>query len=665
MATTEKQSGFKAWETEINSALTEHNKRVDRTNICRDYYRGSQWDKPHAEKGITFRHRVVDNIVWANINTIIPSINFKSPRSYVKAKKKPFINDSKQFIDTTAQAMVVESLINYYIRELKLKREADRVLLDASIGFWGVMKIGYSVEVEEVADTKLPVNELIRDKRPFFKRIAPEDFIVDAAAKSPYLDDAEFIGFRWIRKLEDIKKDKSFSNTKELKNNFIIRDTRAEESKNGNSNNSSGSLKMAPDDSELKDGAMARVEGYDIWDKRSGKILTYVKGTNKFLKEVKWPLTYEGFPVELLFFNLDPDRLTPISDVEQTRPIQDEINSIRSLSMEHIANVSQRKYITRTDTLDDEAQQRLSNGGDGTVIEVEGNPNDSILPLRDANISQDMYIMSQQLKRDNQSLNGIPQFEQGIGQKFDTATEPALMAQSAGVRRSQKATTLEEFYTRCVSKLAQVIQQTAEGVEIPLEEGEFNQFKKEVEPDIAEAMNRKIDGEDPLQEKLLTSRLSKIVTAEGNIVLSPWLTVDKEDILGEYEFKIEVGSTRPENQELRKKDMQELVSILQGNPNIDDREATIKILEAYDIKDIDKVMKPAEEVAAEQQAQQEAAGSAELQEREIKSQVDIEKTRMKTESAQEVAAINGKVKILVEQLKQAGITPEVSVEVER
>ena len=58
------------------------------------------------------------------------------------------------------------------------------------------------------------------------------------------------------------------------------------------------------------------VEGWDIWDKESQKIMTMVEGHGSWLVEEDWPLKYENFPVETLYFNENPDELFPVSDVE-------------------------------------------------------------------------------------------------------------------------------------------------------------------------------------------------------------------------------------------------------------------------------------------------------------------------------------------------------------
>ena len=62
-------------------------------------------------------------------------------------------------------------------------------------------------------------------------------------------------------------------------------------------------------------------------------------------------------------------------------------------------------------------------------------------------------------------------------------------------------------------------------------------------------------------------------------------------------------------------------------------------MEAFGEKDTERLMKPAEEVAQEQQAAQQAEGQAGLAERQMKDQTDLRKTQMKTDSARETTII--------------------------
>ena len=109
----------------------------------RQYYRNDQW--PEGTSG-RYRDRLVVNMVYSNIKTIMPSINLRRPKYFVSAKKKPYQVDGGEVFDTNQAANAVEIAVNYYFNEIQMKKEADKVLLDALLGPWGVMQFGYTLE---------------------------------------------------------------------------------------------------------------------------------------------------------------------------------------------------------------------------------------------------------------------------------------------------------------------------------------------------------------------------------------------------------------------------------------------------------------------------------------------------------------------------------------
>ena len=608
----------KLWENRVNVAKKFRDPHIQNINRWRKYYKGEQWpgastsdrppkDQSEAHQGDSggFTHKAVDNIIFSNIRTVMPSINFRSPRIFVSPKKKPFRTKEGLF-DTTASSAILEAILNYYYRELETKRQVDKCLLDALIGPWGIMQIGFTTQTEKFRTKPdkeggkvSEVQELKKGSEPFVLRVSPLDLLVDIEAKDPFLSDASWIGLKWVKRLEDIKDNKDFKNTAELKSNFTVQTDPINDTVQVAGGGENGNLSSDSD--------WARVEGWDIWDKRTKKIYVYVPGHGKLLQERDWPLETDGFPVEILFFNEDPDSLYPISDVSIVRNNQDQLNWIISYQLQHIKNVSQRKFVVKSQTFDEEDENKLTTGGDGTIIYTTGNPADSILPIKDANVSQDIHIVAATVKQSANENLGISDFERGGVRKFETATEPSLIAQSTSIRRDEKTGVLESFIVHIERKLSQVLQQTLEPMAIPLEQ--------ETAVELA---------------NIAPTKLEKITSTKDAILALPWLNASKDDIMGEFEFSIEVGSTRPVNQEIRKRDIQELSQLLAGNPLINSREALLRIFEVYEVRDVDKLIKTDEQVQQEQQAALQAQTQAEIEKGQPKRDTDLTKTQIKS-----------------------------------
>ena len=49
------------------------------------------------------------------------------------------------------------------------------------------------------------------------------DFRFDIEATDSLLNDANWIAFKWVKRLQDVKADKKYSNTKNLKSNYRIK----------------------------------------------------------------------------------------------------------------------------------------------------------------------------------------------------------------------------------------------------------------------------------------------------------------------------------------------------------------------------------------------------------------------------------------------------------
>ena len=612
---------LKKWKERRNIASKKFDQDAKQNIIkWRNYYRGNQWpnqwNSDDKERPAGYTDTTVDNMVFANIRAIMPSINFNNPKVFVDAKRKPFIDKKGMLFDTNAAAILFENLLNYYVQELQMKREVDKCLLDALIGPWGIMQVGFTAETEKIkGDEVLEVNELIKGNSPFATRISPLDFIQDSEAKDSHLNDAGFCGVKWIKTLDEVKKNPKYENTTDLKPNATVKT----EFTNGNV--------VGPSSATLsKDSDSARVEGWDIWSIKDQRLITIVDSHPKFLRNEKdWPIEFDGYPFETLYFNENPDQIYPVSDVDIYLSAQDELNRFRSLQLSHAKRVSQRKYIVRENAFESAELDKIQYGPDGSIATTTGDPNTAIIPLKDAGTSQDIYLAINQLKTAIGEGSGVAKFEQGIAQKFDTATEPALIAQATSIKRAERLAIMEDFYIRINKKIGKILQQTMESESIPLNEKQFLAAQKST-----------------------PTKLAKIIGSEEQTVLLPWLEMDRDDIQGDFDFTLDIGSTAPINQEKRKQDIATVAQMLAGNPLIKLDESTRRILEAFEVKDIEALLKSPEELQAEQQQQQaaqEAAVQAEIQKDMPKRQVDLAKTEAKNKTALEKESMGNETAI--------------------
>lgn len=583
----------------------------------REYYRSIQWPATDPAQNPEYTDKTVDNMVFSNIKAIMPSINFNNPRIYVQAKKKPFRTKGGLF-DTIAASVIVEILANYYYQELEIKRQVDKCLFDALLGPWGIMQLGYTLKTEKIkGDKLLEANELIKEDSPFVIRRSPMDFRVDITGKDSHLEDAEWIGFKWVKTLEDVKSTPTYKHTDKLKPNILIEKDFVK-------------AVSVVDERGLEESEdWNRVEGWDIWNRKQDTLFTVVEGHDKFLQERNWPLEYDGWPAETLYFNENPDELFPLGDVEVYEKAQDELNRMRSLQLSHVKRVSQRKYIDRDGAFTLEEKRKITHGGDGTIATSKMALENAIIPLKDATTSQDLYIALKSLKDNIRKDSGVAQFEEGTAQKFDTATEPALIAQGLTIRRAERTAILEDFVVHVVRKLGKILQQTLETTSVPLSTEQFE-----------------------LAQEFSKNKLDKIAGPENATILQPWLNTSKEDIKGDYLFRIDVGSMQPINQEKRKADIVAVSQLLKDSPYINTHEGNKRVLEAFEIKEIEKLLKTPEQVAKDRQETMKTALQTELAKDKPKRDTDLQKTQMKTETQREKTKTDAAVSLLTAGLRK-------------
>ncbi len=573
-----------------------------------EYYKGNQWGQSDNFNIRGYKDKTVDNVIFSNLRAIIPRLNYANPKIYVQPKKKPFRTKEGMF-DTIAASVTFELILNFYYKMLKVKRESRKCLYDALLSPWGIMELGYTLKTEKIQDGELlEINELIAEDSPFCMRRNPADFRHDVEGIDSNLNDSRWIGLRWIKPLEDVKKDPRYSNLSNLKPNYRV--------KTNFSSVTSGFSDIDPSEDPYLWG---RVEGWDIWDRKTHRLMTIVKDHDRFLRnEKEWPLDYDGFPVEILYFNENNTDCYPVPDTWLCLDMQDELNRIGSLQLDHVRRISQRRYVGRENAFSDEEMQKLMHGGDGTVVLTSVNPVDAILPMQDATISQDIYLIRNGIKQIIRQMMGVSDAEALQATKFEQATEPTLIEQASQSIRGDQQQIFESFLVRVVEKLAKVIQQTADQIEIPLSADQMN---------------------DVEIQKFIKNKLVKIAGEEGAIIIQPWLSANKNDIKGDYIYDIEIGSTLPMNQEMRKRDAVQLYTLLQENPYMKGQEGTKELLMAFGKIDAEKYMKTDEEVSQEHQAGMQSALQTEIAKDEPKRQTDMAKTQMKSETTKQVAII--------------------------
>lgn len=514
------------------------------------YFRGEQWGaQPGAPTGGTVKMpQITANLVFADVKVMIPVLALRNPRVFVKptgateerpmptrgfgGKMEPQRQPVQMMPGPDGQMVPVavldvarakEALINWRWRQLRLVKQVRRVLTDALLSPFGLMKIGYELATEKVALSEdgepgemLEPNELITAEAPFAVRWSPSDFRVDPKTRYPTLEDAEWVAFGWKARLEDVKRNRRFRNTRDLKATVEVK----QDWPGGAAKRPMLNRPNHPNEDE-----MMLVQLWEVWNKRTNMRMVLADDHDKALEYIDWPQAYTGFPVETLCFTEHPDLLYGPPDLKQILGQQDAYNQLNSVIYNHVLRFCMRKLVTTRGAFDEKELEKLTQPWEG-YIETDGEPDKAIAAVPDAPIPVDVWQSRANFREDHDRVSGVADFVRGVAEKVDTATEAAALQANLNVRTNDTRATVEDFAERVSRKLLDIDAQT---INLP--------------------------------------QAIPVIGADGAYAIREYVHVStRETLLAHTDVEIEIGSMQPINEQVRKRDAMELMAQFKNDP---------------------------------------------------------------------------------------------------
>jgi len=484
-----------------------------------DLYRGKQYqtDVPGD--------KLVVNLCFSTINTLAPAVAVNNPKFVVNARNP----------QAAPQATVTEEVLNYLWRQWRYQDEFRLAVNDELIIGHGWCKVGYkftkppeekSVDATEPsygnagADVGIDDRDdiegnvesemYIYDDRPFVERISPFDMFVDPDARHP--KEMCWIAQRIWRPVQDVQVDSRYDAA-----------ARKKVSSTGWSRWSSAGDSDAREGEEPNRGAKSYCEIIEYYDIKLGTMCTFSLDSDDtgdesgFLIKPR-PMPYAmGHPFEMLRNYEVADHFYPIGDIEQIEPLQLELNKTRTQMMQHRARF-QRKWLYERDAFDREGVQALEADVDNTMIPVmsDGNPANVIAPLPAVITPSEFYDQSAMITNDIDRVSGVTDYQRGstANTMKRTATEAAMIQDSANSRAQDRLASIEGALARLGERIIGLMQQFLTGQQV-----------------------------------------ARIVTMPGNV----WVPYDKDYIQGEFDFEVAAGSTEPMNETFRRQSAMQLV----------------------------------------------------------------------------------------------------------
>jgi len=475
-------------------------------------YRGRHY------RGQAVGDRLLVNIAFSTINTLVPSVSIGRPK----------INVNPRTPEDGDKAIVTESIINYWWQHYDCQTEYQRAVKDYLILGHGWIKTGYRfVEEAKLDDVEYSADEaaqerpaddsesqfVIREDRPYVERIDPFDMCVDPDATT--LENARWIAQRIRRPLKAAKADKRYD--------YAARQQLTAVSF-GKYSDGASYIGASPNPAGFTFGTSedeAYCEIYEYYDIETGEMSVFGDGGDKFLiKPLKMPYTF-GHPYIMLRNYEIPGFFYPMGELEAIEPLQYELNETRTQMMNHRKRYS-RKWLAMESAFDDFGRTMLASDDDNVIVPVKGseNLNNVVVPMPAVINPPEFYNQSALIQNDIDRVSGVSEYQRGaIPETTRTAREASIIAEAGNARVAEKLVTIENNIAKCAQNLIMLAQQFMTG-----------------------------------------EQTVRIVGTEAAPV---WLTFDKDYIAGQFDFTVEAGSTAPRNEAFRRDMALQMVAALQ------------------------------------------------------------------------------------------------------
>ena len=493
-----------------------------------DLYRGKHWPRTTVSN----EDLIAVNLAFSTVNVIAPAVSVNHPKIVV-TPNQPEDEDRAAF---------VEAVVNHLWRHHDFRKPFRRSVKDFLIFGHGWLKVGWNFVEQErtlsdserdelfidaVGETDLfamenpemagdlPTDEqmaanipdtamMVVEDQPFIERVSPYDIYIDPEATC--LEDAQWICQRIVRPLEEAKKDKRYkaSARKNLGADSVLNPM------------------FTPTDREQQDQYLQdivdRTVIFEFYDIVNNKMSVLAQNGQEFLVDpIPMPYAY-GQPFVMLRNYDVPDYFYPMGDLEAIESLQEELDKTRS-QLVNARKRYARKYLFHERSFGPEGREALEADEDGRLVPVvdeNKSLNEVVVPMPQTPLSPEIYNYSAIIEQDINTVSGVSEYARGSMPEIRrTATEASIIADAQNARAADKLAIIEIGIGHLARRVIQLMQQFMTG-----------------------------------------QQMAQVADRGGQNLFVPF---ERDDIIGEYDFSVEGGSTQPMNETIRK---QQAVSLM-------------------------------------------------------------------------------------------------------
>lgn len=438
--TISKEKKVGRWLGRISVAKRLHEEKfISNAKAWRDFYEGNHFPTIANKSDL-----VVINYTYSILKAILPQIYFQDPYIYLTATDR----------ESTFNRQLAEDALNNTWREIKVKRQMKRIILDMLIMGFGIGKLGYWFKTikPERLETQAEFTEFVKEEYPYFLRQSPFDVVFDFEAKS--LDELRWLAARYFVPLDELK-EKYPKEAKGLKGNYIAGDVKVKDVSN-------------EIDRQYIDDDLKRTEVWEISDLVDRKIYVVTEeNKDDFLDVFDNPYDDIQSNWKILYVNEIPDKLYPLSDVANLIDINLWMDKVNSMLMQDIMK-SQRKILYEEDAFaSEEEYQKFLSGKDLQMVKLApGAIKDGKILIVDASIiPQDFYNNNELCKDHLDNVSGVGSNQRGVSDKVErrTAYEAGIMDRNSQLRNSERLDAITDYSINIAYDLLKIMQNFGSG----------------------------------------------------------------------------------------------------------------------------------------------------------------------------------------------------------
>ena len=320
-----------------------------------------------------------------------------------------------------------------------------------------------------------------------------------------------------LKRLSDVKKDKTYKNTAELKGDVVDKDSEDRVS--------------ATQIDDFRIVVLIEIH-YKTEDGINILVIAKDGDQTKALRHDKSVYEMDGFQYEWLVFNKHKHRLYPVSDISKVKGIQDRIQETLESILDQVDKYVPKLFVNEND-LTVSGKTALESGGIGAIVYTNKNPNEVVKEGSFTQLKGDLLALIDRILDIAMLMTGLTKAQLVGLTSAQTATEAQIGQAGQNLRLAEKGDKVTDFLNRQARKLWQVEKQFTDFEEIDLITGEQTV--------------------DPATQLPKYSWLPDI-DSEMSANLAK----------GEYRFQIEVGTAERSELPILRKQIENLMNILGG-----------------------------------------------------------------------------------------------------